>query len=483
MIGVRLVVIIIGAWIFGPVLARRLASDESDSRGYGRLLWITAIIAWAVLFSVGMLRHITFHSKAWDLAIFDQVIWNLSNGNGWECSVRGVQDLRGDHFEPILMAFVPLYKALPHVGWLLGMQAAALIGAGLIIRKTYVKKIGHVPSYLLFLAFCFFPPLHWLALADFHPIALAPFFITIGWLGSRRNNLLIYLMGLIGLALCGEEGLIVGGWWGLWEFIARKPWRKADPVEKEGKSFGWTGLILAAILWAGFIWLSMIYIPAHRLEGEGYFYIHRYQYLGDTIGEIARNFFLRPGLWLRHAFDTRGFALLALFLVPLALFPLKRLKILALLIPTILYTLLSVSDEQRSIFHQYTSIWIPFLMIASAEAIAVYMTTASWSMDVRTNPKKVQLRRASTLAVASFLGFLALSPIFGLSMHPEILIPEEWAPEAKGIVETIGPDVAVSAPSALCPHLSHRRYLLLQPDVEWPGVEEVMVLPEYPPEE
>ena len=482
LVGVRLIAILIGAWIFGPILAKRLDGDESDGRRIGKLIWITAIIAWVVLFSVGMLRHITFHSKAWDLAIFDQVIWNLANGNGWECSVRGVQDLRGDHFQPIILAFVPLYRALPHVGWLLGIQAAALVGAGLTIRAVYVKKIGHVPSYLLFLAFCFYPPLHWLALADFHPIALAPFFIAIGWLGSKRNNILVFLIGLIGLALCGEEGLIVGGWWGLWEVIARKPWRKVQSEGTSGRNFGWIGLILAVIFFAGFIWLSTVYIPAHRAEGEGYFYIHRYQYLGNTVGEIARNFFLRPGLWLKHAFDTRGFALLALYLVPLALYPIRRLSVLALLVPTILYTLLSVSDEQRSIFHQYTSIWIPFLTIASAEAIVVYMTTASWSMEVRTNPKRVQLRRASTLAVASFLGFLALSPIFGLSMHPEILTPEKWAPEAKGIVETIGPDVAVSAPSALCPHLSHRRVLLLQPDTDWPGVEEVVVLPEFPPE-
>ena len=483
-VALRLLVVLVGAWILGPVLARRLL-DRSDERKVAPwVIWFVAILAWLVLFAPGMIRHLSFHSKAWDLAIFDQVIWNLANGNGWECSVRGVQDLRGDHFEPILLVFVPLYKLLPHVAWLLGIQAAALVGAGLIIRAAYRETLGEVPSMLLFLAFCFYPPLHWLSLADFHPIALAPFFIAIGWWGSRRDSSLVLLLGMIGLCLCGEEGFIVAGWWGLWEFLSRQPWRKRDENTPGDPTPGWLGLLLMVIFWAGFVYLSLIYIPAHRAEGEGYFYIHRYEYLGHSIREIARNFFTRPGLWIGHAFDSRSLALLALYLVPLALLPLTRPGALALLLPTAVYTLLSVSDEQRSIFHQYTAIWIPFLIIASAEASIVRLTTASWSMEVRTNPKAVQLRIASTLLMASFLSFLAFSPIFGLSMHPEILTPEDWAGEAKGIVQSVGPDDAVSAPSALCPHLSHRRVLLLQPNTEWPGVgldEEVLVLPEFPP--
>ncbi len=482
LVGLRLVIVLAAAWIFGPVLAKRFGRIETKSFSTGKWPVFIAVVAFIVLFSAGMLRHLSFHSKAWDLAIFDQVIWNLANGNGWECSVRGVYDLRGDHFEPILLLFVPIYKIFPHVAWLLGAQAAALIGAGLILHATYRKKIGELPSFLFLAAFLFYPPLHWLALADFHPIALSPFFIALGWMGSRRNNLPVFLIGLLGLCLCGEEGIIVAGWWGLWEFLSRRPWRK-PPDKNPGinRAFGWFGLAMLAILWAGFIYLSMVYIPSHRTEGEGYFYIHRYEYLGSSMGEIVRNFFFKPGLWISHAFDSRGWALLALYFIPLALIPFRRIGTLSLLIPTIFYTLLSVSPEQRSIFHQYTAIWIPFLFIATAEALVVYRTTASWTMDIRTNPKIVQTRLASALVVAAFVAFLSFSPIFGFSMHPELLTPEEWAAEAKGVVMSVGPDEAISAPSALCPHLSHRQMLLLQPDSEWQDIE-VKVLPDFPPE-
>ncbi len=470
MVALRLLAIIVLAWLLAGPLAsflKKRASSESCNL-IGPVSFV-ATIAWLVLFSAGALRHLTFHSKAWDLAIFDQVVWNLANGNGWECSVRGVQDLRGDHFEPILLLFVPFYKILPHVGWLLGFQAAALVGTGLLLWVTYRKKIGEHAAFLFFIAFCLFPPLHWLACADFHPIALAPFFIALAWWGRERGSLLGFIAGIAGLMMCGEEAFIVAGWWGLWEFLVRTPWRKssADKV-KPNPVIGWLGLAVMLICWIGFVWLSMVYIPSHRAEGEGYFYVHRYQYLGDSLGEIVKNFFVKPGLWIPHVFGLRSLALLALYLVPMALLPVIRPKTLALLLPTVLYTLLSVSPEQRSIFHQYTAMWIPFLAIASAEALII-----------KSNDGQI-LRRASALLLAGVLGFLMFSPIFGLSAHPEWFSPEEWAGEARGVVMSTDPDAAIAAPSALCPHMSHRRVILLKPETEWEGIEEVLVLPDFP---
>ncbi len=473
-------------WIAPVIEKRGRFTDKGIHPGGEKSLakWVVlaAILLWIVLFSVGMNRHLSFHSKAWDLAIFDQVIWNLANGNGWECSVRDVLDLRGDHFEPILLAFVPFYKIYPSVAWLLGIQALALVGAGLILWGTYRSRIGELPSMLLFLALCFYPPLHWLALADFHPIALGPLFIALGWLGSRRNNALLMLAGMIGLGLCGEEGLIVAGWWGLWEFLSRRPWRKLIKDEARGDRLtGWIGLASLAIFFGAFLYLSFVWIPAHRIEGEGYFYVHRYEYLGGSMGEIIRNIFTKPGMWIGHAFDGRGIALLALYLVPLALLPLQRFGTFMIMLPTIMYTLLSVSDEQRSIYHQYTAMWIILLFIVVAETLVVYYSTATWTMEARTNPRRVQIKRALSLIIASFLGMLIFSPIIGWAMHPELLTPEEWAGEAAGVVMSIGPDEAISAPSALCPHLSHRRVLLLKPDTDWEGVEEIRVLPDFPP--
>ncbi|HDS30553.1 MAG TPA: DUF2079 domain-containing protein [Firmicutes bacterium] len=485
MIALRLAVIAFVAWrLAGPIESffwKRQLPEKANRTG---IVIFIAILAFLVLFSAGALRHLTFHSKAWDLAIFDQVVWNLANGNGWECSVRGVIDLRGDHFSPILLIFVPFYKIAPHVFWLLGFQAAALIGAGLILWAVYRKEIGERVALMFFIAYCLFPPIHWLACADFHPIAIAPFFVAIAWWGRKRDNITAFIAGIIGMTLCGEEAFIVAGWWGLWEFFERSPWRRIKSEKTmTRRNVGWVGLFIMAFCWTIFIWLSLVYIPAHRAEGEGYFYVHRYAYLGDSVGEIALNFFVKPGLWLSHVFDMRSFALLALYIVPLGFLPLTRLGISALLIPTALYTLISVSPEQKSIYHQYTAMWIPFLAIATVDSLhTMRYAGVSVPKSVMDDFTVLSLRRASMLVVAAVLGFLAFSPIFGLSGHPEWFTPEEWAGEAKGVVESVPPDAAISAPSALCPHLSHRPVLLLKPETEWQGAYEVLVLPDFPPE-
>jgi uncharacterized membrane protein len=293
-----------------------------------------------------------------------------------------------------------------------------------------------------------------------------------------------FLAGIVGMMLCGEEAFIVAGWWGLWEFSVRAPWRRVNSDKTlTRRNIGWMGLILAVLCWSMFVWLSVIYIPAHRAEGEGYFYVHRYAYLGSSLTEIARNFFLKPGLWIAHVFSLRSLALLALYLVPLGFLPLKRLGISVLLIPTALYTLMSVSPEQTSIFHQYTAIWIPFLAIATVDALhTMRYSGVVVPKSVELDLNVVSLRRASMLVVAAILSFLAFSPIFGLSGHPEWFSPESWAGEAMGVVESTPPDSPIAAPSALCPHLSHRRVLLLKPETEWPGVDEVLVLPDFPPD-
>ena len=114
------------------------------------------------------------------------------------------------------------------------------------------------------------------------------------------------------------------------------------------------------------------------------------------------------------------------------------------------------------------------MMIAAADALIL--------PDIF-SPMAPNLRRARPLAIAAFLGMLSFSPIIGLSMHPEWLTPEDWAGEAKGIIRSIGPDQAVSAPSALCPHLSHRRVLIWKDHTEWGYGGEVLVLPDFPPGE
>ncbi|HEX9745872.1 MAG TPA: DUF2079 domain-containing protein, partial [bacterium] len=157
----RFAIILAAALVAGRNVRHLKGGERADRTYKTHAVIFVAVLTFLILFISGLIRHNSFHSKAWDLAIFDQVVWNLANGNGWECSVRGVLDLRGDHFSPILLIFVPLYKIYPHVGWLLAFQAMSLVGTGLILWHTYRSRIGYTSAYLFFAAYCMFPPIHW----------------------------------------------------------------------------------------------------------------------------------------------------------------------------------------------------------------------------------------------------------------------------------------------------------------------------------
>ena len=64
-------------------------------------------VAAAYYMACSLLIHYSFHSFGWDLGVFDQLLWNLSRGNGWEYSFREMSYL-GDHFQPLLLLLVPL---------------------------------------------------------------------------------------------------------------------------------------------------------------------------------------------------------------------------------------------------------------------------------------------------------------------------------------------------------------------------------------
>ncbi|MEA2670540.1 MAG: hypothetical protein QOG45_760, partial [Chloroflexota bacterium] len=181
----------------GPLRARDLAP-----------WWIGGVAA-AVLLAVAALRWATFHSTAYDLAFFDQVVWNASAGHGLRSSFVDYGFL-GQHFEPALLVLVPLYRLHPSPLWLLGAQSLAL---GLAVvplwalarewlatrRAALVAGIAYLLQVGLARAAGF----------DFHTEALAVPFVFLALLGAARGSTpLLLLAGSVPL-LCKEDGALV----------------------------------------------------------------------------------------------------------------------------------------------------------------------------------------------------------------------------------------------------------------------------------
>ncbi len=134
--------------------------------------------AYFILYSaLAVLRHESYHSFGFDLALFDQVFWNTTQGRPFESTMSQAlpvpHSLLGDHFSPIFLVLMPFYYAFPHPETLLVIQTFALaLGAWPVYLLARLKlppgyALAWVAVYFLFV------PLAFINLYDFHEVALS----------------------------------------------------------------------------------------------------------------------------------------------------------------------------------------------------------------------------------------------------------------------------------------------------------------------
>ena len=84
------------------------------------------VVGFAVAYgAIAVLAHWHFNSS-YDLAIYDQAVWHLSRFESPASSFRGMTNLFGDHFHPVIVLFVPLFWVVPAAETLLVAQAVLL---------------------------------------------------------------------------------------------------------------------------------------------------------------------------------------------------------------------------------------------------------------------------------------------------------------------------------------------------------------------
>ena len=77
---------------------------------------LVAIVFAALYAVVGLVRHAHFASNAYDLGLFDQMVWHLGRFEAPASSIHGLSNMFGDHFSPIHVLYVPLSWLWPSAG-------------------------------------------------------------------------------------------------------------------------------------------------------------------------------------------------------------------------------------------------------------------------------------------------------------------------------------------------------------------------------
>ena len=407
----------------------------------------TAIGAYAAGFaSLAVLRHHSFATGRFDLGNMTQAVWSTAHGDPLAVTnLAGEQTSRlASHVDPILLLFAPLWLVWPSPSLLLVAQAVLLALGALPVFWLARKHLGSERAALGFaLAYLLYPATQWVALADFHPVALAcPLLAFAFWYLDEDRLGAFATFAVLAAATKEEIPLAVAGL-GAWYALARG--RRAA-----GAAIAVAGITLAAI--------EVGVVIPHFNEGETSDFYGRYDEVGGSALGILETAVTDPLTLLRAAFDARGLGYLVRMLLPLAFVPLASPLALLPAVPDLALNLLSSTRTQQSIHFHYTAPIVPVLFAA-----AIF---ASRRFRFEVGRPLVVLALVSNLVLAAIPIWDLQSRAFWVSEHDRV---------AARALESIPDDAVVSASNSLGAHLSARRRFLSFPvlrDAQWVAADE-----------
>ncbi len=385
-------------------------------------------------------RQEALQTSAFDLGIFDQVIWRGGHGYGLTTLLKGGRSILSDHFEPVLYLLTPLYWIWNSADALLVLQSVALASAIVPLHRMARRRLGDgVWPWLFCLVYYAYLPLRSLALLDFHPEALSVPLLC--WaLDGLEDGALISFAVLIPLAcLCKESTCAAVFGLGLTlTFFGPK-----------GGGLRWLGLACAMFGGAVFVWAVHGVIPYFR--GGGMDYLGRYAYLGGSLGDLLLSPLRHPWLFFSHlVWPWHKLEYLARLVAPLAFLPLLAPAWLGAAAPVLLINLLADYPKMQSIHNQYNAELIPFLMLATMDGARRF---------IKDRPAREGSLRFALLALS--LGLWGTGQPFSELFSP---VSARAAPIIEAL-RSLPPAAAVAAQNDLFPQIAHRPEVTLLPDL------------------
>ncbi|HXA43222.1 MAG TPA: DUF2079 domain-containing protein [Candidatus Solibacter sp.] len=398
--------------------------------------WLLAAGAAALFFAFAWIRYASFHSTTYDLAFFDQAIWNASLGRGFVSSFIPY-DLMGQHFEPVLWLVAAMYRVVASPVLLLALQSAALGLAVVPLWDLAAETLGPRAAWAIAAAYLLQVGV-WRAVAyDFHTEAMAVPLAFAALLAAHRRQRWTFVVLALAPLLFKEDGALVAAAIGL---LAVAAYRRRE---------GWL-VAAVAVMWGVFV--VLVVMPRFR-NGAPDDLIYYYRYLGSTRGAVALALLTRPQVWMRQVLFGPFPAATALVVAALGGLPLLRPRLFVIALLAVLPAALSTKSGQSGLLYQYGIGLVPLLVFVSIRAIA-------W---LQARPRAGWLRIAGARAavatglpvVTAAATFLAFSPV--PPMLPVYVADLERSSAAAAVVAMIPPGAPLAGTGTPLVRAAHRQ--------------------------
>lgn len=392
----------------------------------GAVSWMIGASA-LILFACSSLRHALFQSGAFDLGIYDQVVFLMSQGQPPISSFLGFHHM-GNHAAWAVYPLSLAYKIYPDVHWLLAVQAVALAMGALptwhLARQaglTVQQAIAMAAVYLLY------PLVFNMNLFEFHPEVMALPVLLGAVLAARLDRKGWFCLSIIFVLGCKAVLSLTVAAMGIWLLVFEK------------RRLCGAFALIAGLGW--FLIASQVIIPFFS-DSEAAA-VERYSYLGNSVLEIASNVVLKPELIFGRVISLDILEYLGLLILPViwGLSP-QHLTPLVSAIPTLVLNILSDKHAQRDLIHQYSLPVLPFLLLAVISSLAA---NQGW------------LRNRRAIILWSLLAFFALAK-YGYFWSRYLDSLDTWQATRQALSE-IHTQGSVLTTHTIAPHLTHRRLI------------------------
>lgn len=320
------------------------------------------------------MRHYTFQTAAYDMGIFLNSFYNTLNEGKFLYTTLWQGIRFQNHFSPILLLILPIYKVLPRVETLLILQSFVLaLGAlpiYMIVKKEISSNVGVIFAFL----YLIYPALHGINRYDFHEVAFAPLFILCTFYFYREKNYALATIFTV-LALISREDVAMAivpmAMFWLWE--AKDRWSR-----KDSDTVFCCSTIILSLMW--FFVATRFVID---LNPDGYFFVKQYKPI-----------FILVDINLKLIF-------MIAMLGPL-LFTSLFNKYILVSIPIFARNLFTNMATRYQLDNQHTALLIPILFISS-----IYFVK-----HISENYDDSKKKYFSGSVVYSFLGLIILLNLF-----------------------------------------------------------------------
>jgi uncharacterized membrane protein len=418
-------------------------------------IWTVVVLSalFAVYFSFFTIRqHLRLGTRSWDMAIFDNMMWNLIRGHWFKASpdIGPVGSHIQYHANFLAYLFTPFYAIYQHPETLLVIQAtfcgAAAIPIYLVAKGRLESRLG---GLLIAVAYLLYAPLHSPIFYDFHFFTLAPFFVSWVVYCFETNRRAWLVVTWIAALLLREEisaGLSMAAL--LYLFSGRRVrWALIG------------GLVSATYFFLVKFWI----MPLHREAGpDAQTFTWMFYGLlppGETsYAGVLQTVVINPLYTLSTLLEFDKLTYVFMLFGPVLLLPFRHRLTWILFLPGLLFTLLSTGYKPTyTPTFQYTSNYNQYMFFAAAVAIG--------ALALRPNGRVLKASALTALFVTTIVfsfhnGAVLQHNTFRGGFGP---VSFAWSKgdakrlsQLRELIAMIPPDASVAATEMEAPHLSNR---------------------------